>query len=190
MHCSQIKEACPDQSIINTSQVDNRKNNSHQAGSHQGGLSSDRVSFSEEAMALARESSPTPEPGKTDAQTAARQDLPLDYYSVPGWLADLSPVVLQHVDLSNGPVPYENLFKRGYGIREKHPDELKEYNQLIREYYQEVLQEEGISGTQDHYQSLIVNQESSEMLRQKMHQKILDDPRAVELAQLFQINLG
>lgn len=39
---------------------------------------------------------------------------------------------------------------------------------LIIGYYQELMKEEGISSTQDHYEAVIVDREKSEQLRQKM----------------------
>ncbi|RQD66699.1 MAG: hypothetical protein D5R98_01815 [Desulfonatronovibrio sp. MSAO_Bac4] len=189
MSISNIWDSASNSEIHSCNQIDGRKNPYHQISSHQSKLSSDTVSISEEAAALIGKSSQADKPAKVDNQHS-EENLPLEYYSVPNWLADLSPVVLQPVDLSNGFVPYESMFKRGYGLKEEYPNELREYNQLIRGHYQELLQEQGISSTRDHYEAMIVDKNKSEQMRQKMQEKISADPRAVELAQLFQINIG
>lgn len=189
MSISNIRDSASHSEIHHCNQIDARKKHYHQISSHQSKLSNDTVSISEEAAALIRKSSQTDKPAMVHKQHP-EENLPLDYYSVPNWLADLSPVMLQPVDLSNGPVPYENMFKRGYGLKEEYPNELREYNQLIRGHYQELLQEENISSTRDHYEAMIVDKNKSEQLRQKMQEKISADPRTVELAQLFQINPG
>lgn len=97
-------------------------------------------------------------------------------YQVPKWLADYG----FEVSL--------NLGESGNWFAEKYPkaaaasqDVLVEYTSRLAGHLQTVLDANGIKGSEDYHNALIVNKETSEQIRQQFVERLRSDPRMVDL---------
>jgi len=116
---------------------------------------------------------------KNSAQNTSSSIAPneaLKQYAIPGWLAEKMP----NVNVTIGE-KYSDIINRNARFNQLSGSDEKEYFTLLNKHYQELLKDNDINTTQDHYQSLIANKETSEKLRLDMEKRIAGDNRLTEL---------
>ena len=110
-------------------------------------------------------------------------EYPLEYYSIPQWQADLSPVQLSG---KLGGVADE-IYVKGGPLVGKYDSELLEYSKLLDSHFQALMKKEGINSLPEYHQVTIVDKESSERLRLLMKESIAGDKRMTELMNVLGI---
>ena len=70
-------------------------------------------------------------------------------------------------------------------------EDLSEYMQNLRTIYMDESERKGIEGLEDYYNSIVLNKKTglSEELRQAVHQRLIEDPRMMKLAQHFGVTI-
>ena len=114
------------------------------------------VSISNEARATAQDEEDT----LLKTSTGMTPDEAVRQYAIPEWLAEKMP----NVNATIGE-KYSDIMSRNARFNSLSGSESKEYASLLNTHYQGLLKDNGINTTQDHYQSLIANKETSEKLR-------------------------
>jgi hypothetical protein len=146
----------------------------------------DRVSISKEAKAiLAREES----------------SLPLNAYSLPSWMKDyVEPfIITDSIDhsfwnnISNMSKEKIKKYIDNDQNHEKHSSlttlsqDKADYHEALHNHFKNTLAENGIVSSQDYYEKVILDNNSSEKLHQSMLLKIKNDPHILKLMQTFGI---
>lgn len=145
---------------------------------------SDTIQISEKAKTFVQKAQ--------DVTTISEQDkiLPLEAYSLPGWMGDFIP---QHViaDTKLGQPYLESNSHLRDSLSSAEKDDLSEYMQNLRTFYMDESERRGIEGLEDYYNSIVLNQKPglSEELRQAVHQRLIEDPRMMKLAQHFGVTI-
>jgi hypothetical protein len=132
----------------------------------------DTVTLSHEANTFSKETSNT--------------NLPLEAYALPDWYADLhSDLTLLNTELG---APYSETNQARYdSLNSSDKRDLKEYHGYINDYFQEALQDRNISNPVDYY-SFLKNDEMNNEVQLEVQQKLANNPRSIELMDLFGIN--
>ncbi len=157
--------------------------------------------------------------GAVDSQkkTEGQEALPLEAYSLPDWYAPYIPpssmlsgeinhAFFEKADkyakdgvvserekaelqaaLRNDPIHQARLGKERF--RAKYSDELNEYHGLLNTYFKEALAENGIESSSQYYEKVVLDKQSSATVHQSMHQRLANDPRALELMNLLGASL-
>jgi len=156
--------ATSNSSLYNTGNFEakNRQNPHSQTSglSFQNSSSSSKVTISKEAQELA---SSSPDMNK---------------YALPPWFEDFQPKVYT--------LNSEDSYQQGHIAKEKEyinefRSELKEYNKIFSENYQETKAEHGIVTQEDAYEKMIKDAHFSEGVRRSLEEKMRNNPRAAEL---------
>ena len=149
--------------------------------------------------------------------TFSETDLPLQAYTLPSWyndylvdamvvipkiykdLFDFDAQFAKESDMSdNDPDQIDGFiqndaidqdFAAKQEFRNTYKDELEEYYGLLENYFQESLTENGVhSNSQaEYYDMAINNKRYSNVIHQSMQKRIENDPRLLELMELFGI---
>ena len=147
-------------------------------------VQSDTVQISEEAKTFNQ---------KAEAITTKNEQdkiLPVEAYSIPGWMGDFMP---QHVMLDTKlgqPYLESNSYLRD-SLSSAEKDDLSEYMQNLHTFYVDESKKRGINSLEDYYSSIVLNQKPglSEELRQAVHQRLVEDPRMIKIAQHFGVTI-
>ncbi|MGD9718698.1 MAG: hypothetical protein AB7U24_05595 [Sulfurimonadaceae bacterium] len=146
----------------------------------------DKVNISEEAKAiLARE----------------KISLPLNAYSLPSWMKDyIEPfIITDSIDhsfwnnISNMSKEKIKKYIDNDPNHEKHSSlttlsqDKVDYHKALHNHFKNTLAENGIVSSQDYYEKVILDDNSSEKLHQSMLLKIKNDPHILKLMQTFGI---
>ena len=122
-------------------------------------------------------------------------NLPLEAYSIPSWMADYCPDAVDlsaESDLSrweSEPDIMRQEYTEKQNYRSKYSDELSEYTGKLNGYFQESLRDRGIEPGLDYYQNIVLNNENSAQIHQDVKEKLAGDDRMMELMDLFKIDL-
>lgn len=110
----------------------------------------------------------------------------VEFYQLPRWMGDYGFVInLNKLELAT--ISSDGKTMSGGSRYSDHPtygmDEaaVLEYSQRIQEITRQLMQDHGINDTRTHYEKLIVDKEFSEMVRQDMLDRVMNDARLVEL---------
>ncbi len=150
----------------------------------------DTVHISEKAKEQQTEKSAT---GQLDTATEiSYNDLPIEAFSLPEWFAkwipdecklelgELAPISPYDPPFTSSFTPYKPL---------NSSKELTEYVDVLCNYFQETLRDNGIESNLDYYKSIVIDKEKSEEVHQSMKKRLADDTRVMELMQTFDITL-
>jgi len=161
-------------SIQNPYLLKNRSPISTSLAAQKTGLA-DTVNISNEARLMFESSQKT--------QVSKPNQIPLEAYAVPDWLADLTPAELE-VDISsleafhNSTMGYSNL-------QNSTKEKLSEYMDTILQYYHDAIRDQGI----DVDPEIIRDQETDEALQRDVYQRISEDERTMALMHEFGLSL-
>tara|TARA_R110002110_G_scaffold33533_1_gene114725 strand:- start:44097 stop:44549 length:453 start_codon:yes stop_codon:yes gene_type:complete len=102
----------------------------------------------------------------------------------PGWAGNYLP----QVNVLNNPDSH----KVGYAaweseFRSQHSDELAEYGNKFKSYYEETKAELKITSAEDYYEKVINNEEKNTSFQQSFEQKLANDPRMLVLMSTLNI---
>ena len=116
--------------------------------------------------------------------------LPVEAYSLPGWLGDFIP---QHIIMDSKlgqPYLESNSYLRD-SLSSAEKENLSEYMQNLLTFYKDESEKRGIEGKEDYYNSIVLDQKPglSEELRQAVRQRLIEDPRMMKLAQDFGVTI-
>lgn len=170
---------------------------------------SDTVQISERAKQISQSNSST--------AVIDNNNVPLEALSLPSWLGSYHPDTLElstalnegYFDflgkldkmnisrdeeraliknyLDNDPVHQEMQSKERY--RARYSDELSEYSNRLNSYFTEALKENGVESGLDYYKKVVLDNESSEQIHETVRERLAEDPRMMELMELFNIGL-
>lgn len=133
----------------------------------------DSVTISQEALRAAQIERTLAQPA--DSNTPG--DYPLEMYQVPQWTSSYHVVYNEGLLGKSGNWEAENYPKWVAATQ----DERGEYDKLIKEHYQALLEKHGIDTVLEHYNAMIVDKVSSEALRQEFEAGINNDERMASL---------
>ena len=152
------------------------------------GKASDTVQISEEARELARKD----QAEKEQEKTAAVQDreLPLEAYSIPGWMGDLMP---GHVKLDSqlGQSYSDSNAALRDSLSPSDKNDLDEYMDTLYTIYEEESESRGIETAEDYYNAIVLNKDPAlgEELQQAVQQRLAENPRMTGLMTQFGVTL-
>lgn len=127
--------------------------------------------------------------GQPDGATADKV-LPLEAYSIPGWMGDFTP---QHsaVDVKIGQTYAGSNAELYDSLSPNEKDDLSEYMHTLHTFYMEEKGSRGINTNEEYYNAIVLNQQPglSEEIHQAVRQRLAADSRAMELMQHFGVTL-
>lgn len=153
-----------------------------------------------------------------DHQSATLEGvLPMEAYALPSWYADYLPeeaILPPSVDheyfaqaedlsrdgnLDNGDrarlrsyldnSPEHQKMLEHDRFKHQYQNELSEYNKILKGYLDEALAKREISGTRQYYESMILNKTTSEEVRQEVREKLMNNPRSMELMGMLGVEI-
>jgi hypothetical protein len=178
--------------------------------------SSDTVTFSDKAVALAKNAVSSEKLATSDTNSSvSTENYPLEAYSYPSWFDAYIPDASRLTGEINH--KYWDLAEKYYEdnhysedekaklsqvrnndpnrqaelekevFRNKYNKELSEYGSILHESFKDALVKNGVNSTADYYEKVILDKGSSETIHQDMSSRLADDPRALELMQILGI---
>lgn len=152
--------------------------------------SGDTVSISQEAWDLAHaRNQETVKPlgdAARSGESGSQEAYPVEAYSIPGWYVDLFGGY-NSLQAELG-VSYEQA-RTGYDkLSTGEQKAFDEYAGILDTYFHEELERIGVSGdTGKYYNDFILNSANQSSVREAIHARIENNPRALELMQSFDI---
>ncbi|MCP4719541.1 MAG: hypothetical protein GY860_08805 [Desulfobacteraceae bacterium] len=129
----------------------------------------DIVNISQEAKELSQNVS-----AEKNSSVFSEEELPIEAYSIPGWLSHLFTDYAR-VDDEIG-IRYPQSRAAQYdSLSGKARANLGGYQDKLLKHFQEELKEQGIRSGMDYYQSIILDKEKSEEVHQAVRQRLAND---------------
>lgn len=157
-------------------------------------LQPDTVEISDQARELAQQTQAERAKeniaiGQTNGDAAGKV-LPVEAYSIPGWMGDFSPRHSQ-ADIHVGQSYVGSNAELYDSLSPAEKEDLSEYMHTLHTFYMEEKGDRGINTTEDYYNAIVLNQQPglSEELHQAVRQRLAESPRMMELMQEFGVTL-
>lgn len=140
----------------------------------------DTVTLSQKAKELAQSLLAAANGSQQSGTASLDGELPLGAYALPNWFMKLNSDLLQ-VDDQVG-IPYsESRSARYDALSSQEKDDLAEYQGTLQSYFQDSLRSQGIVTSQDYYSRIVQNLAQSEEVHQAVREKLMGNPRALQL---------
>lgn len=127
-------------------------------------------------------------------QAPNNEDEALKKYSLPDWFADMMPDIffLDGEAMSSEIAHFGETKERvqtSFWLPSTKDDEAGELCDKLLDCFQKELRVNNINGSDEYYQSVIKDKQTSEKIHQGVKERITNDPRAMELFKMFDISL-
>ena len=121
---------------------------------------------------------------------AAGKVLPVEAYSIPGWMGEFTPRHALADQILGQPYSESNSALRD-ALSPSEQEDLSEYMHTLHTFYMEEEGGRGINTAEDYYNAIVLNQQPglSEELHQAVRQRLVESPRMMELMQEFGVTL-